>query len=161
MNIIEIKDRDRTAWYRSDKVTNIAKAAELLNRAIDAEKNPDITTVEKVGGKALIPLTCQEYENALRGLTNGPDHGFVAEVDLENDSGSFTNIDEGKEDIISVYAAISQLAGLYQMSIERETGNLDTRRFVERVLNCCNCISYCNPEERFGTQIQEPGQALI
>lgn len=155
MNIIELKYRNQTAWYRSDKVTSISKAAELLNRVIDSKADPDIATVEKLGGDDLHPLTSEEYMAALRELADGSERGLVAEIDLANDSGCFTYIGTAKSSVISIYTAISRLAGLYQMSIIKKTGKLDSWGLTERIIDHCDWVTYKSPQERFGTQAQE------
>lgn len=155
MNIVELKDKSRTAWYRSEGLSSISKAAELLNRAIDVKANPDISTLEEVGGNDLHPLSHQEYEEALRTLVDGSDHGLVAEIDLVDDSGCFTQISRAKSGAISIYTAVSRLAGLYQMSVIQETGKLDAWGLTERIMEHCDWVTYDTPREHFEKQMQE------
>ncbi len=155
MNILELKDRSRTAWYRSEGLSNISKAAELLNQAINAKSNPDISTIEEVGGNDLHPLSHQEYEEALRTLVDGSDHGLVAEIDLVDDSGCFTQIGRAKSGAISIYTAVSRLAGLYQMSVIQETGKLDAWGLTERIMEHCDWVTHDTPREHFEKQMQE------
>lgn len=155
MNIIELKDSNQTAWYRSDVITNIAKAAELLDRVIKANENPTIAAVERLGGKDLHPLTCQEYMAALQELTNRSSRSFVAEIDLLNDSGCFTHIPPGAKQINSVYGMTSRITGIYQMSIDSKTRALDSSTFTAGLIHHCDWARYNSPQERFGAQSQQ------
>lgn len=155
MNIIELKDKDRTAWYRSDSITNIAKAADLLNRAIEADKNSTTATVERIGGRDLQPLTHQEYMAALHELARGSVRSFVAEIDLGSDSGCFTHVPPGAEKVTSVYGMISRITSIYQMSIDPMTRKLDTSAFTEGLICHCDWARYNTPQERFSSQMQQ------
>lgn len=155
MNIIEIKDRDQITWYRSNAVTNIAKAAELLDQAIEADEHSTIATVERFGGRDLQPITHQEYMAALNELATGSGRGFVAEIDLANDSGCFTQIPPGTEKVTSVCGMISRITGIYQMSIDSKTRTLDSSAFTEGLIHHCDWMRYNSPQERFGIQLQQ------
>ena len=155
MNIIELRDKDQTVWYSSNTITNIAKAAELLNHAIEADEEPTKATVERLGGRDLQPLTHQEYMAALNELATGSGRGFVAEIDLLNDSGCFTHIPPGAKKIHSVYGMISRITGIYQMSIDSKTKALDSSAFTEGLIHHCDWVRYNSAQERFETQSQQ------
>lgn len=153
---LEVKGANRTAWYESETIANIADGAALLNRTIDAEPNPDILTLEKCAKDELRPITQEKYKEAVRKLASGEGHGLVAEIDLAGDHASFTYLGMPLEPPIKVSGMASRIAGIYAMSVDKTTGELDAWVFTNSLVEHCQWERFSSAAEYFDGQIQEP-----
>ena len=152
---LKVRDSAHTAWFKSERICNIADAAALLSKTIDTASEPDIAAMERRGGSDLRPITQGEYTDAVRGLTFGHGYGLVAEIDLAGDRGSFTYL-ASCQDAYIVSGAVSRIAGIYKMSVDRATGKLDEWALTNGLVQHCSWEHVTSPAERFGAQEQEP-----
>lgn len=153
---LEVKGADRTAWYESETIANIADGAALLNKAIDAEPDPDILTLEKCAKDGLWPITQEEYTEAVRKLASGEGRGLVAEIDLAGDHASFIYLGMTLEPPLMVSGMASRIAGIYAMSVDKVTGKLDEWALTNGLVEHCQWNHLSSAAEHFGGQIQKP-----
>lgn len=153
---LEIKDGQRTAWFASEDIYNIATAAALLNRTIDAAPSPGIAAMEQCAAGNLRPITKEEFDIATQELTSALHEGLVAQVDLADDRGTFTYWKMPQGTAYRVHSSISRLTGLYEMAYDKARHELDGDSFVEGLVHHCGWEQLHPLKEKFST----PGESL-
>lgn len=153
---LEVKGVDRTAWYESETIANIADGAALLNKAIDESPDPDILTLEKCARDELRPITQEEYKEAVQKLVTGEERGLVAEIDLAGDHASFTYLGMPQGLPLMVSGMVSRIAGIYAMSVDKVTGELDAWALTNGLVEHCQWNRLSSTAEHFGGRIQKP-----
>ena len=82
----QVRDAERTAWFTSQEVRNIADVAAMVTKALDAAGGEGGTSVQALadhGGISLRPISADRFSSQVRDLFCEPPGKLLAELDLK------------------------------------------------------------------------------
>lgn len=85
----QVRDAERTAWFTSQEVRNIADVAAMVTKALDAAGGEGETSVQALadhGGISLRPISADRFSAQVRDLFCEPPGKLLAELDLKDDT---------------------------------------------------------------------------
>lgn len=133
----QIRDAERTAWFTSQEVRNIADVAAMVTKALGAtggEGEDSVQTLADHGGVSLQPISADRFSARVRDLFREPPGKLLAELDLKNDAFYCASWVPQEEHCVAVSGMISRLLGVYELAmVERPARHLDLDRFCDEM----------------------------
>lgn len=133
----QVRDAERTAWFTSQEVRNIADVAAMVTKALDAAGGEGETSVQALadhGGISLRPISADRFSAQVRDLFCEPPGKLLAELDLKDDTFYCASWVPREEHCVAVSGMISRLLGVYELAmVERLEKHLDLDRFCNEI----------------------------
>ena len=133
----QVRDAERTAWFTSQEVRNIADVAAMVTKALDAAGGEGETSVQALadhGGVSLRPISADRFSAQVRDLFCEPPGKLLAELDLKDDTFYCASWVPREEHCVAVSGMISRLLGVYELAmVERPAKHLDLDRFCNEI----------------------------
>lgn len=133
----QVRDAERTAWFTSQEVRNIADVAAMVTKALDAAGGEGETSVQALadhGGVSLRPISADRFSAQVRDLFCEPPGKLLAELDLKDDTFYCASWVPREEHCVAVSGMISRLLGVYELAmVERLEKHLDLDRFCNEI----------------------------
>ena len=133
----QVRDAERTAWFTSQEVRNIADVAAMVTKALDAAGGEGETSVQALadhGGISLRQISADRFRAQVRDLFCEPPGKLLAELDLKDDTFYCASWVPREEHCVAVSGMISRLLGVYELAmVERLEKHLDLDRFCNEI----------------------------
>ena len=133
----QVRDAERTAWFTSQEVRNIADVAAMVTKALDAAGGEGETSVQALadhGGISLRPISADRFSAQVQDLFCEPPGKLLAELDLKDDTFYCASWVPREEHCVAVSGMISRLLGVYELAmVERPEKHLDLDRFCNEI----------------------------
>lgn len=116
----QVRDAERTAWFTSQEVRNIADVAAMVTKALDAAGGEGETSVQALadhGGVSLRPISADRFSAQVRDLFCEPPGKLLAELDLKDDTFYCASWVPREEHCVAVSGMISRLLGVYELAM--------------------------------------------
>lgn len=142
----QIGDAERTAWFTSPEVRNIAEVAAMVTKAMDAvdeEGEASIRRFADHAGVPLQPISAEQFTRQIRNLPDLPEAELVAWLKLKDDEFRCASWNSREEQCVVVSGMLSRLMGIYELL--EKSGKLDmdlSQRYPEVTDWPAVCVVY-------------------
>ena len=126
----QIRTAERTAWFTSQEVRNIAEAAAMVTKAMVAVGEGGEASIRRLAAHAGIPLwpiSAEQFTRQVRCLPDLPEKTLVTELDIRDDTVYCATWDPREARCVVVSGMLSRLMGIYELS--EKSGKLDMDAF--------------------------------
>ena len=130
----QIGDAERTTWFTSQEVRNIAEVAAMVTKAMDAVGEGGEASIRKFAdhaGVSLRSISAEQFIQRIRNIPDLPEAALVTWLNLKDDEFRCASWNSREEQCVVVSGMLSRLMGIYELS--EKSGKLDMDAFSARV----------------------------